>query len=726
MKHLIVFKALNMQTYKKKSFFLCLLLVFFVCSLSAKATTHFNFVPKQEHVKQCIKVIKLLEAHHFSNKKLNDNLSSQILHSFINDLDPAKQLFTLVDIANFKKHQFFLDDQLKSGYLNIIFNIFNLYLLRAKERLEYMSLLIKNVEGNFDLYKNENMISNNDLLTFKAKKEDLYPLWKKELKNTIISMSLERNATTEINNIDSIIKYKKEKQDNKISDENNTDSINAVIEKTYSNRLSLLKQTNSDDAFQIFMNALTSSFDPHTQFFSSKAFEDFDIRMSLSLEGIGAVLQNEYEFIKVVRLIPKGPADQSNLLMPGDKIIGVGQGRKGEIKDTIGQRLDNVVKLIRGPKNTFVRLKIIPAQGASDTAKIIHLQRDKVSLEEQSAQKNIININHNSKSFKLGIIEIPTFYIDFNAYHKGDPNYKSTTKDVRKLLMQLQKERVDGLIIDLRENSGGSLVEANQVTGLFIKSGPIVQVKTKSRIMRLYDEDAHIVFSLPVIVLINRMSASASEIFAGAIKDYQRGIIVGSQSFGKGTIQEIKTLGNAKLKITNAKFYRVSGESTQNLGIVPDIKYPPIYDEEITGESSFKKALNWDRIVPASFKPYKSLYPVISILNKLYTKRAQKDPGIIYLNQRKNLVFKKFDQPFISLNIDKRRAIKDKFDKMALDIENEYLKNTNQKPIEMLREKNSMVSDSNEDEQDEDILMNQTCLVLADFISLSNQLGFSW
>jgi carboxyl-terminal processing protease len=305
--------------------------------------------------------------------------------------------------------------------------------------------------------------------------------------------------------------------------------------------------------------------------------------MSLSLEGIGAVLQNEYEFTKVVRLIPKGPADKSNLLMPGDKIIGVGQGENGEIKDAIGQRIDTVVKMIRGPKNTFVRLKIIPSE-KTDTTKTIQIKREKVKLEEQAARKDIITLSHpNNPPLKIGIIEIPTFYLDFNAYNKGDPEYKSTTKDVQKLLFELKQEDIDGLIVDLRDNGGGSLKEANDLTGLFLKSGPTVQIKTKNRISRLYDEDPSIEYSGPLIVLINRMSASASEIFAGAIKDYHRGIIVGARSFGKGTVQELQPLGEGKLKITSAKFYRVSGESTQNLGVVPDLQYPQLYKIEDTG-----------------------------------------------------------------------------------------------------------------------------------------------
>jgi len=496
-------------------------------------------------------------------------------------------------------------------------------------------------------------------------------------------------------------------------------SISDTLVKIYSNRLKRLLQTNSNDIFQIFMNSVTASFDPHTQFFPPRASEDFDIHMSLSLEGIGAVLQNEYEYTKVVRLISKGPADKSNLLMPGDKIIGVGQGVTGEIKDTIGQRIDHVVKLIRGPKNTVVRLKIIPAKKNSST-KTIQIKRDRVKLEEQSAKKSVTTIDHNNQTLKIGIIEIPNFYIDFNAYQRGDKDYKSTTKDVKKLLAELKEEDIDGLIVDLRDNGGGSLKEANQLTGLFIKSGPIVQIKTKYRITRLYDDDPSIEYSGPLIVLINRMSASASEIFAGAIKDYHRGVIVGTRSFGKGTVQELQPLGKGKLKITSAKFYRVSGESTQNLGVIPDLKYPQLYKIEDTGESSLDGALPWDTTVRTSYNPYRNLQVIQTELFARYQERSLKDPGLTYLNQRIEMISKLNSQTSIPLNLDARKSRKKHYEQLELDIENTYLRSIGKEPIEKFD------SDDTETIDFKKILMNQTHLVMADFINLSNNFNFSW
>ena len=467
------------------------------------------------------------------------------------------------------------------------------------------------------------------------------------------------------------------------------------------------------------MNSVTTSFDPHTQFFPPRASEDFDIHMSLSLEGIGAVLQNEYEYTKVVRLIPKGPAEKSHLLMPGDKIIGVGQGEKGEIKDTIGQRIDHVVKLIRGPKNTVVRLKIIPAKKSNST-KTIQIKRDQVKLEEQSAKKTIITINHNRQNLKIGIIEIPNLYIDFKAYNAGDKNYKSTTRDVERLLGELKNENIDGLIIDLRDNGGGSLKEASQLTGLFLESGPVVQIKTKYHISKLYDDDPKIQYSGPLIVLINRMSASASEIFAGAIKDYNRGVIVGSRSFGKGTVQELQPLGKGKLKLTSAKFYRVSGESTQNLGIVPDIKFPHIYKIEDTGESSLEGALPWDTIVRTSYAPYKTLQFIQKELTAQYQQRALKDPGINYLNKRIEMSSELNQRTFVSLNLNDRKSRKQQYEQSELDIENNYLKSVGKDQIVSIDQKDMKISDVKK------ILMDQTHLVMADFIDLTKVHDYTW
>ncbi len=648
--------------------------------------------PKPEQSSQCVNIIRALERYHYLEKNLDNTLSSSIFHRYLKRLDPGKQIFTLEDTHEFMPHELRLDDDLKRGNLTVAFKIFGVYMDRSAQRLKYLASLAKTWEENLDLTAKDFMTLDPELRQWQPDMPSLEAFWKKDLKNQIISMILEGEDRT---------------------------TIKGTLEKIYSNRLKWLAQTDSNDIFQIFMNAVTASFDPHTQFFPPRASEDFDIHMSLSLEGIGAVLQNEYEYTKVVRLIPKGPADKSNLLMPGDKIIGVGQGEKGDIKDTIGQRIDNVVKLIRGPKNTIVRLKIIPAK-KNDSTKTIHIKRDRVKLEEQSAKKEIVTIDHKGKAMKIGIIEIPNFYLDFNAYHRGDKDYKSTTKDVKKLLGDLKKENIDGLIVDLRDNGGGSLKEANELTGLFLKSGPTVQIKTKYRITRLYDDDPSIEYSGPLAVLINRMSASASEIFAGAIKDYHRGVIIGTRSFGKGTVQELQPLGKGKLKLTSAKFYRVSGESTQNLGIVPDLNYPQLYKIEETGESSLDGALPWDTTIKTAYGSYPSLYSINEQLDKGYRERSQIDPGLNYLKKRIDLASKINSQTAVSLNLDDRKSRKKEYELQELDIENEYLRSMGEPPREKIEPDETKTTDFKK------ILMDQTYLVMADFIDISTSLGFSW
>jgi len=648
--------------------------------------------PEPEHAAQCIKIIHALERYHYLEKNLNNKMSSAILDRYLKQLDPGKLLFTQNDIESFKFHRFRLDNELRRGDLKTAFKLFNLYILRSKERLEYITSLIKTWEKEFDFNRNDTITIDKELRVWQPDKQSLYRIWKDELKNHIISLVIEEPENTE---------------------------ISQTLDKLYSSRLRRLMQTNSNDIFQFFMNSVTTSFDPHTQFFPPRASEDFDIHMSLSLEGIGAVLQNEDDYTKVVRLIPKGPADKSHLLMPGDKIIGVGQGKKGEIKDTIGQRIDHVVKLIRGPKNSIVRLKIIPAKKSNST-QTIQILRDRVKLEDQSAKKEVITIDHNDRKFKIGIIEIPNFYIDFNAYHRGDKDYKSTTKDVQKLLGELKNESIDGLIIDLRNNGGGSLKEASQLTGLFLKSGPTVQIKTKYRTTKLYDDDPSIEYSGPLVVLINRMSASASEIFAGAIKDYHRGVIVGTRSFGKGTVQELQPLGKGKLKLTSAKFYRVSGESTQNLGIVPDLNYPQIYKVDDTGESSLDGALPWDTTAKISYNSYRSLHLILKKLHTAYQERSLKNPGLTYLKKRIEMAGDLNSRSSISLNMGIREKTKKQYEKLELDIENEYLTSQGKDPIEKFDQEDTKIDDFKK------ILMDQTHLVTADFIHLSRDHGYSW
>ena len=668
-----------------------LFLLFFVFCAAAFSNPA-ALAPETTHMVQCVKIVAALERDHYLGKHLDTPLSARIFDRYITLLDPSRHLFTQKDMDRLQASGYRFDKDLKKGNLSFAYEIYNLYYMRATQRLEYIRDVIKTWEATLDLHTQDSLVIDNKKRSWQQSFEDLQGLWKKELANHIITLQLDGQAPPD---------------------------ITETLEKIYASRLARLAQTNNNDVFQLFMNSVTESFDPHTQYFPPRVSEDFDIHMSLSLEGIGAVLQTEYEYTKVLRLIPKGPADKSNLLMPGDKIIGVGQGKNGEIKDTIGQRIDEVVKLIRGPKNTYVRLKIIPAKKAGATA-TISIMRDKVKLEEQSAQKKVVTLSSHNRDLRIGIIEIPNFYIDFAAYHRGDKDYKSTTNDVKKLLFELQEENIDGLIVDLRDNGGGSLKEANDLTGLFLTSGPTVQIRTKNQVTQLYDEDPSIQYTGPLLVLINRMSASASEIFAGAIKDYHRGLVVGTRSFGKGTVQELKPLGDGKLKLTAAKFYRVSGESTQHRGVIPDISLPRIYNLEDTGESSLEGALLWDVISRVKYQAYPPLDPLYDTLSRQYQQRITQDPGMVYLNRQLELTNRLGKETDLSLNIEKRRQKRDLQEQAALEIENEYLTASGKAPIDTLAEQDTRINGFKE------ILLNQAQRIMTDFIALSKQQGYAW
>ncbi len=647
--------------------------------------------PETTHMVQCVRIVASLERDHYLGKQLDKILSTQIFDRYITLLDPSRHLFTQKDMDQLNAFRYRFEKDLKKGNLSFAYDIYNLYYLRATQRLEYIQHAIKTWK-KLDLHTQDSLIIDNKNRSWQQSLEDLQGLWKKELINHIITLQLDDQEPADI-----------------------TDTL----EKIYGSRLNRLSQTNTNDVFLLFMNSVTESFDPHTQYFPPRVSEDFDIHMSLSLEGIGAVLQTEYEYTKVLRLIPKGPADKSNLLMPGDKIIGVGQGKNGEIKDTIGQRIDEVVKLIRGPKNTYVRLKIIPAKKIGSTA-TISIRRDKVKLEEQAAQKKVVTLSSQSRDVRIGIIEIPNFYIDFAAYHRGEKDYKSTTNDVKKLLFELKEENIDGLIVDLRDNGGGSLKEANDLTGLFLTSGPTVQIRTKNQVTQLFDEDPSIQYTGPLLVLINRMSASASEIFAGAIKDYHRGLVVGTRSFGKGTVQELKPLGDGKLKLTAAKFYRVSGESTQHRGVLPDISLPRIYNLEDTGESSLEGALLWDVISRVRYQAYPPLDPLYDALLQQYQQRIAQDPGMVYLNRQLELTNRLGNETDLSLNIEKRRQKRELQEQAELEIENEYLTASGKEPIDTLAEKDVRINGFKE------ILLKQAQRIMTDFIALSKQQGYAW
>jgi carboxyl-terminal processing protease len=516
--------------------------------------------------------------------------------------------------------------------------------------------LEQGLEGmNFDI--EETLQIDREDLPWPQSEAAMQELWRKRLKSNVLSLKLADKSLEE---------------------------IQEILLKRYQNQLNRVEQNSSDDAFEFYINALALSTDPHTQYFSPHRTENFNINMSLSLEGIGAVLQSEDEYTKIVRLIPGGPAERSQLLKAADRIVGVAQGAEGEMLDIVGWRLDEVVNKIRGPKGSLVRLEIIPADAAdSHQTKVVRIIRDKVKLEEQAAKKQIIEVKRDAKTYKIGIIDIPTFYADFKGMNAGNPDYKSTTKDVQRLLLELQEERIAGLIVDLRDNGGGSLQEANSLTGLFIGLGPTVQVRNASgRIDIIRDHDPKLVYSGPLVVLVNRMSASASEIFAGAIQDYNRGVVIGEETFGKGTVQSLLPLPKGQLKATTAKYYRVSGKSTQHKGVVPDLYYPSLYSVHDIGESSLPEALPWDKINSIPYQTYYKMEEVIPWLENRHTARNSTSQDYKYVLDRRERNEMMRNKKEISLSEAKRRKELEDADKWRLELENALRLDKGEPPLE--------------------------------------------
>lgn len=590
-------------------------------------------------------LIDVIEDRHYASRRYDDGLSAQHFVAYLDALDPQRMFLDADDIGEFNQWRLELDNAGRRGDLNPAFTIFNRYHAKLKARLEHiLDTLPATLEG-FDYDLDEYLVIDHSTMPWAPDQAELDDRWRKRLKNQALSLILADKPKAEIPD---------------------------TLTRRYQNQLSRLDQYNAQDVFQIYANSLAEQYDPHTNYFSPRRAENFDINMSLSFEGIGAMLQVEDEYAKVTRLIPAGPADKQGQLKPSELIIGVGQGDSGPIEDVVGWRLDEVVDLIRGPRDTIVRLEVIPGKGKTDQRRVIPIRRNEVKLEEQAAQKEVIEfIDEADQTHRIGVIDIPAFYIDFEAYRNGDKNYRSTTRDVQKLVDELVAEGVEGLVIDLRDNGGGSLQEANQLTGLFIEYGPTVQIRSaESRVWRDGKRRKSRYYEGPLAVMINRLSASASEIFAGAIQDYGRGIIVGEQSFGKGTVQSLVALQEGQLKITESKFYRISGESTQHRGVIPDIQYPSLFDPEQIGESALDNALAWDQIAPARFSRHNDYRAILPTLTDLHEKRAANDPDYLYLQDQVSLAEEARTITALPLRQAGRLEMRDDQEQKALAIEN--------------------------------------------------------
>ncbi len=480
-------------------------------------------------------MVETLGDKHYRALEVDDQLSERLLENYLDALDPLRQYFLKSDIEDFQQWRNSLDDALENGEMDAAFAIFNRYRKRVIDRLNDNIALLEG-DHEFDFTREEHLTIDTDNRDWAEDKAALDEHWRKRVKDSYLRLLLADKEEEE---------------------------IPELLVKRYRNQVKQMEKRDAEDVFQLSMHALASLYDPHTSYLSPRQLENFNISMSLSLEGIGAVLQTEDEFTRVVRVVPGGPADKQGELAPRDKITAVGQDDE-EMQDVVGWRIDDVVDLIRGEKGTTVRLEVIPAGVESTGAtRTISIVRDKVSLEEQAAQSHVLELETGQGVRKVGVIEVPAFYMDFEAYRARDPNFKSTTRDVAKLVKALKEQQVDGIVLDLRNNAGGSLHEATTLTDLFINPGPVVQIRhTNEMISRQHRSRSHPLYDGPLLVLINRLSASASEIFAGAIQDYDRGLVVGTRSFGKGTVQAMVPLDSGQVKLTESKFYRVSGDST--------------------------------------------------------------------------------------------------------------------------------------------------------------------
>lgn len=602
--------------------------------------------PKPVYGREARVISFILDSYHYRKIALDDSLSDVILKHYVNELDNNRSYFLASDIDSFNKYSHLIDDYTRKEDVSIAYEIYTVFSKRYKERMDYVLNTL--INQDFDYTADEYYESDRDKEPWPKTVAEANDIWRKAIKSQALSLKLAGKKPEEIKD---------------------------VLKKRYERFVKSFNQFNSEDVFSVYMNSITEAYDPHTNYFSPKASDLFKQSMSLSLEGIGASLQAENDYTKVARILPGGDAEKSGKLHVNDFIIGVAQGADGEMIDVVGWRLDDVVKLIKGPKGTTVRLQILPAAtGVNGPSQEIKLVRDKIKLEDQAAKKSLIKYHSNGKDVKMGVITLPSFYMDFDEYQKGNPDYRSTTRDVKKLIQELKGEGIDGLVMDLRNNGGGSLMEAIDLTGLFIKDGPVVQVRTSNNQVQVgADDDKGVAYSGPLVVLTNRFSASASEIFAGAIQDYKRGVIAGESTYGKGTVQRVQDLKQVmneknapvgELKYTFQKFYRVSGSSTQHKGVEPDIKLPTALDPEQYGESSNLSALPWDVINAVSFQKTSDVNDkTIASLNKAYQERTKHDQNLKNYIVEIDEMRKSIHQTKVSLNEVKRKQEMDEAEK---------------------------------------------------------------
>ena len=613
------------------------------------------------------RVADIVAREHYRRAPLDDHLSSLILDRYLDAIDGGRSYFYASDIAEFEHYRYVLDDAIKSGDVEPAFVIFRRYQQRSRERMAYAIELL-NKKPDFDLDESFNFDREKE--PWPANTAEMNELWRKRVKNDALSLVTAGKQWTEAAD---------------------------VLRKRYEHVAKRMDQSKPEDVFEAFMNAFVLSLDPHSNYFSARNSEEYNIQMSLSYEGIGASLQLTDDYVTVINVLAGGPAAVSGKLADNDRITAVGEGKTGELVDVIGWRLDDVVQKIRGPGGTIVRLQLLPAGAAPGSPqKVVEFTRNRVSLEAQASQKAMRVVQRNGREVKVGVITVPSFYQDYDASRAGVKDYRSTTRDVQRLIGELRKDGADVIIMDLRANGGGYLPEAESLTGLFIDRGPVVQLRdTTGRIEVDDDPEPSVFYSGPMIVLVDRFSASASEIFAGAIQDYGRALIVGQQTYGKGTVQNAHPLNYTifgrkpelgQLNVTIGKYYRITGESTQDRGVTPDIALPSLIDTSEVGESTRDRALPWDHIEPATFKVEGDLKSTTASLEKLHQERTANSADFKYLHDDIAALDAMRSQKTLSLNLKTREAERKRLDDERLQRENTWREAHGVKPVKSLEE----------------------------------------
>jgi carboxyl-terminal processing protease len=665
-------------------------------AVAAVTTTDEPLAPEPRHENIGETITHFIQRSHYNHTPIDDELSSAVLDRYIETLDGNRMYLLQSDIDYFDKYRYKLDDYVKSEPLDPVYEMFEIYRTRVRERYEY-ALDVLETEPDFTV--DENFQFDRSEAPWARSAEELDEIWRKRVKNDALRHILNDESWEE---------------------------TRETLTKRYERFLRRMDQTNSDDVFETFMNAFAHTLDPHSSYLSPRNSEEYRIQMSLSYFGIGASLQPDEDYVKVVGIIPGGPAATDGTLKANDLITGVGEGEDGEMVDVVGWRLEDVVDLIRGPKDTTVRLQVIPANALPGSPEeVIPLKRGQVKLEEQAAKSEIMTIPHEGREWRIGVIDVPSFYRDYRALSDGDKDYTSTTRDVKRLIEELEAEGIDGLVMDLRGNGGGHLTEATALSGLFIENGPVVQLRNANgRVTRLDDPNpmAHVAYDGPLAVLVDRFSASASEIFAAAIQDYRRGVIIGQETFGKGTVQNLYSLdqymkpdkeakdGFGQLTLTIGKYYRVTGESTQHRGVKPDIDLPSAIDAETIGESVRDSALPWDTIRTARFDAGEPLDATIQSLTVNQVERAKTDPNFRWLVDGIREFEEIRDRDTVSLNVEARREEREQELERRLKRENDRRMALGLEPIEEL--------DEMDEEEVPDVLLHQAADIVRDMAEI--------